>query len=62
MPHPSSLPPFALFAPFEQLASLDMPHDHGSGHGSGQGPGHGLASVSNALILYVVSLALAPSL
>ena len=62
MPHPSNLPPSALFATFEQLASLDLPLGFGTGHGSGHGPGHGLASVSNALILYVVSLALAPSL
>ena len=62
MPHPSNLPPSALFAPFEQLASLDLPLGHGTGHGSGHGPGHELASVSNELFLSVVSLALAPSL
>lgn len=62
MPHPSNLPPSALFAPFAQLASLEPPHGHGSGHGSDLGPVHELASVSNELFLSVVSLALALSL
>ena len=59
MPHPSILPSFALFAPFEQLASLNLPLGHGKGHGLGHGPVHELASVSNALFICVASLVLA---